>query len=83
MLVALDLALAPPAQAVIAGQHKDPAVWETNARLNAEFAPRRVVMLAGGLLAERNPELAAMKPVNGRPALYRCENFTCQAPEVL
>jgi uncharacterized protein YyaL (SSP411 family) len=83
MLVALDLALSPPAQAVIAGERTDPAVQEANARLHGEFAPQRVVMLAGGLLAERNPELAAMKLVNGRPALYRCQNFTCQAPEVL
>lgn len=83
MLVALDLALAAPAQAVIAGEPTDPAVREANTSLNSEFAPHRMVMLAGGLLAQYNPELAAMKPVNGRPALFRCENFTCQAPEVL
>jgi len=83
MLVALDLALSPPAQVVIAGERTDPAVQEANARLNSGFAPHRVVMRAGGLLAERNPGLAAMKPVDGRPALYRCENFTCQAPEAL
>jgi hypothetical protein len=46
-----------------------------------------VILLADGgegqaWLAERVPSLAGMKPVDGKAALYRCENFTCSAPEV-
>jgi uncharacterized protein YyaL (SSP411 family) len=31
-------------------------------------------------LATHNEVLAGMKPVNGQPAAYVCQNFTCQAP---
>jgi len=74
MLVALDLALSPPAQAVVAG--RDGAA-EWLARLQRDFEPRRVI-----LLAEDFTDLE-MKPVDGRSALYLCENFTCQAPRTL
>jgi uncharacterized protein YyaL (SSP411 family) len=83
MLVALDLALSAPAQIVIAGKREEEAVRLANEKLHAEFSPRRVVMLTGEWIAGKNPELAEMKPVDGRPALYRCENFACQRPEVL
>jgi uncharacterized protein len=85
MLVALDLALSPPAQAVIAGSPRSADVRAWNVRLHGEFSPRRVLLLANDnpVLLERVPELAEMKPLNGRAALYLCENFTCQAPQVL
>ena len=85
MLVALDLALSPPAQAVVAGTRGTPEVKAWNARLHHEFAPRRMLLLAddSSTFLQRVPELASMKPLHGRPALYLCENFTCQAPQVL
>jgi uncharacterized protein YyaL (SSP411 family) len=85
MLVALDLALSPPAQAVIAGSPSSADVRAWNVRLHGEFSPRRVLLLANDnpVLVERVPELAEMKPLNGKAALYLCENFTCQAPQVL
>jgi uncharacterized protein len=85
MLVALDLALSPPAQAVVAGTRESADVRDWNARLHREFAPRRVLLLADDnpILLERVPELASMKPLNGRAALYLCENFSCQAPQIL
>ena len=85
MLVALDLALSPPAQAVVAGtrETKDVQIW--NARLHQEFQPRRALLLADGnrFLAEKVPALDSMKPLNGQAALYLCENFACQAPQTL
>ena len=85
MLVALDLALSPPAQAVVAGTRGTPEVKAWNARLHHEFAPRRMLLLAddSSTFLQRAPALASMKPLNGRPALYLCENFTCQAPQLL
>jgi uncharacterized protein YyaL (SSP411 family) len=52
------------------------------------FHPDQVILLADGgegqaWLAERVPSLAGMKPVDGKAALYRCENFTCSAPVTL
>jgi uncharacterized protein YyaL (SSP411 family) len=83
MLVALDLALSPPAQAVVVGDLEDPAVAEVLVRLHREFAPRRTLLRVGDWLAARNPDLAALKPVDGSPTLYRCQNFSCQSPERL
>jgi len=85
MLVALDLALSPPAQAVVAGQRGAGDVRQWQAKLHYDFHPRRVLLLADGddFLAKNNPALALMKPVQGKAALYLCENFTCQAPQVL
>ncbi len=85
MMVALDLALSPPAQAVVAGERESADVRAWNAKLHREFDPRRVLLLADGnpLLEERIPALASMKPVDGRAALYLCENFACQTPQVL
>jgi uncharacterized protein len=85
MLVALDLALSPPAQAVVAGTRTSTEVRAWNARLHREFAPRRALLLADGnpFLIEKAPALASMKPLEGRAALYLCENFVCQAPQVL
>jgi hypothetical protein len=31
-------------------------------------------------LGERNEAIRAMSPVEGKPAAYVCENFTCKAP---
>ena len=85
MLVALDLALSPPAQAVIAGAPESADVREWTTKLHREFSPRRVLLLTDGnsFLLERVPELASMKPLQGRAALYLCENFSCQGPQVL
>ena len=85
MLVALDLALSPPAQAVVAGTREadDVRIW--NARLHQDFLPRRALLLADGnrFLAEKVPVLSSMKPLDGQAALYLCENFACQAPQTL
>jgi len=85
MLVALELALSPPAQAVVAGAPATDAVRAWSARLHRDFAPRRALLLADGnpFLIEKVPALASMKPLAGRAALYLCENFACQAPQVL
>lgn len=67
MLVALDLALTPPAQAVVAGD--DAAKWI--APLHRDFQPRRVLLRVGDSSAAEGMR---------QPGLYLCENFTCQAP---
>ncbi len=84
MLVALDLALSPPAQAVVAGRSGSEDVRQWGTKLHRDFHPRRVLLLADGndFLAKNNPALAMMKPVQGKAALYLCENFTCQAPQM-
>ncbi|MFI5355854.1 MAG: thioredoxin domain-containing protein [Opitutales bacterium] len=85
MLCALELALEPSRQVVIAG---DPAA-EDFQRLAAVcregLGPRRALLAADGgpgqaWLAARVPARAGMTPRDGRATAYVCENQTCQAP---
>jgi uncharacterized protein YyaL (SSP411 family) len=75
MLVALDYSLSRPRQIVFAG-NPDAFVEE----LRKMFLPKRAVMLAGDALARYLPVVATMKPVDGKPAAYVCENYVCQLP---
>jgi uncharacterized protein YyaL (SSP411 family) len=85
MLVSFGYSLGKPRQIVIAGK-KDAA--ETKALLeevHRHFLPNTIVLLADGgegqkFLGERNEAIRAMSPVEGKPAAYVCENFTCKAP---
>ncbi len=85
MLVALDASLATPRQIVIAGP---PASAETAALLRAvhqPYLPNKIVLLADGgsgeeFLGEKLAAMREMKPLEGKPAVYVCENFACQAP---
>ena len=85
MLVALDLSLSKPRQIVIAGAA---AAAETRALVTGvhrHFVPDKVLLLADGgdgqrYLEEKLEALRGMKPIDGKPAAYVCENFTCKAP---
>jgi hypothetical protein len=85
LLVALRYSLSPGRQIVVAGT---PGALDTQALVSAArkgFHPDQVVLVADGgeaqaWLSERVPSLAGMKPVDGKAALYRCQNFTCTAP---
>ena len=83
MLVALDLALKPPSQAIVAGGRN-----ESKALLRAltqNFRPYTATILldsakAVNFFSRHSPAVREMKPIDGKPALYKCENFACQAP---
>jgi uncharacterized protein YyaL (SSP411 family) len=85
LLCAVELALEPARQVVIAG---DPAAGDFRALaavLQEKAGARRAVFAADGgegqrWLAERAPWLAEMQPVNGRATAYVCEHFTCRPP---
>jgi uncharacterized protein YyaL (SSP411 family) len=85
MLVALDLTLSEPRQIVIAGDRDSADTDALVAEVHRHFLPNKILLLADGgegqrYLDERLEALRGMKPVNGKPAAYVCENFTCQAP---
>ena len=72
-LCALDLHLAPPRELAVVGEVGSPV-----ARAALEpFAPRTVVAVGP---ADDVPLLAGKAPVDGLPAVYLCERFTCAAP---
>ena len=85
MLVALDYSLGKPRQIVIAGKPDDPGTKALLAEVDRHFLPNKILLLADGAggqeyLGEKNEAIRAMSKVDGKPAAYVCENFTCKAP---
>src|SRR6184192_1212207 len=85
MLVALDYSLSKPRQIVIAGKKDAPETKALLKEVNRHFLPKTVLILADGAegqkyLGEKNEAIRAMSPIDGKPAAYVCENFTCKAP---
>jgi len=95
MLVALDYSLSKPRQIVIAGNIDPPQdgfAVANNAQtkvllreVHRHFLPNTILMLADSgegqkYLGEKNEAIRAMSMVDGKPAAYVCENFTCKAP---
>ena len=85
LLVALDFSLAKPREVVIAGKLDSEGAKDLLNEVNRHFLPNRILILADGgdgqkFFGEKNEAIAAMSPVDGKPAAYVCENFTCKAP---
>jgi len=72
-LCALDLHFSPPREIAVVGA---PDSDIARAAL-APFDPNAVVAFGP---SDAVPLLQGKTPVNGRPAVYICENFACQAP---
>ncbi len=83
MLVATHWLQHPPAQFVIAGDQTDPSFSALLQAIHRKFRPHKIVLKAGEpWLIKRNPHLGVIGPVDGKPAIYRCENFTCSLPVI-
>jgi uncharacterized protein YyaL (SSP411 family) len=85
MLVALDYSLSKPRQIVIAGTKDSPGTKALLKEVHRHFLPKAALFLADGsdgqkYLGEKNEAIRAMSLVDGKPAAYVCENFTCKAP---
>jgi uncharacterized protein YyaL (SSP411 family) len=85
MLVALDYSLGKPRQIVIAGKIDNDQTKALIREVNRHFIPSKILILADGgeaqkYLGENNEAIRAMAPIDGKPAAYVCENFTCKAP---
>jgi uncharacterized protein YyaL (SSP411 family) len=76
MLAAAMLAATPPKQIVFGGPRE--ALETLRAAISSRYLPFHSLLWSGS--AGLNPELANMGPVDGHPAAYVCENFTCQLP---
>jgi uncharacterized protein YyaL (SSP411 family) len=75
LLRALDFQLAPTKEVALIGNE----LTELSAVVRAGHRPHLV--LAGGPAGSDTPALLAGRPdLNGGPAAYVCESFTCQAP---
>ena len=85
MLVALDFSSSKPRQIVIAGKKDVPETKALLAEIHRHFLPTTIVLLADGAdgqnyLREKIEGIRTMSMVEGKPAAYVCENFTCKAP---
>src|SRR6266702_3426818 len=87
MLVALDYSLSKPRQIVVAGKKDAPETKALLTQVQHPFLPKTILLLADGgegqkYLGEKNEAIRAMSLVEGKPAAYVCENFTCKAPVI-
>jgi uncharacterized protein YyaL (SSP411 family) len=85
MLVALDFSSSKPRQIVIAGKKDAPGTKALVTEVHRHFLPKTTLFLADGAegqkyIGERNQAIRAMSMVDGKPAAYVCQNFTCKAP---
>ncbi|MCB1208662.1 MAG: thioredoxin domain-containing protein [Verrucomicrobiales bacterium] len=72
-------------QIVLAGDRTTDAFRALEKTIHSKLRPNLSLLhadsgAAQAWLGERNAALAAMKPVDGAPAAYVCQNYTCQAP---
>ncbi|HEY2715230.1 MAG TPA: thioredoxin domain-containing protein [Solirubrobacterales bacterium] len=75
LLRALDFATARVREVALVGDH----LADLAAVVRSEYRPH-LVLAAGPEGAEQPPLLAARTLLDGRPAAYVCENFTCRLP---
>jgi uncharacterized protein len=85
MLVAVENSLGKPREIVIAGKKDSPETKALLKEVHRHFLPNTIVILADGdkgqkYLGKKNEAIRAMSLVEGKPAAYVCENFTCKAP---
>jgi len=85
MLAALDATVTEPVQIVVAGQPEDAATAELLRIIRSRYLPNKVVLLADGKegqewLGQHVEAIQPMAPVNGKPAVYVCRDFTCELP---
>jgi len=70
---------------VIAGKKDAPETKALLKEVHRRFLPKTILLLADGAegqkyLGERNEAIRTMSMVDGKPAAYACENFTCKTP---
>ncbi len=72
-LCALDFFLGPPLEIVITAKKDDPAAEEMLGVLRSQYLPQAII-----LPAALSPSAAGKGPVDGRPAVYVCQNYACR-----
>ncbi|HVO23683.1 MAG TPA: thioredoxin domain-containing protein [Candidatus Margulisiibacteriota bacterium] len=83
MLVALDFALGPTREIVIAGEVDANATRTLLAVVRRHYLPRAVLALHppnDGVVETLMPFLQQQTMLNGKPAAYVCERYVCKLP---
>jgi uncharacterized protein YyaL (SSP411 family) len=86
LLHALDFSLAPAKEIVIIGDITSKKTLQLIKAVNQEFMPAKVLLFRP--TNTENPKITKLSPfltnhnlVNGKPAVYICQDQTCQKPE--
>ncbi len=80
-LAVIDLLTRGPVEFAFVGAPDDPRLRHLAAEVNRHFVPNRIVASRDPSKGtSSHPLLIGKEPVDGRPALYICRNFSCQQP---
>jgi uncharacterized protein len=85
ILVALDYALGPRREIVIAGDLAANLTRDFLVHVRARFLPRTFTLLVDGSrekLTRFFPAAANMEPIAGQPTAYVCQDYVCQLPTI-
>ena len=85
MVMALEFFHRGKQQIVLAGDKTSGEFAALAKVVHSRLLPHAIILHADGgeaqqYLGKNNEALRNMAPLNGKPAAYVCENFTCQAP---
>src|SRR5690606_34951757 len=83
LLGAVDFLLEPPLEIVLAQSEQTDETEQLERVLATTYLPNRVearVTAASSMDPEAPPLVRGKTPIEGRSAVYLCENFVCQAP---
>jgi uncharacterized protein YyaL (SSP411 family) len=85
-MAALDFAIGPSREIVLAGQKDDPQTQEMLKSLYSRFIPNKVVILRPASDEEAKeivdiiPFVNGQRPLDGKTTAYVCKNFNCEFP---
>jgi uncharacterized protein YyaL (SSP411 family) len=84
MLAAMDFYLDKPKEIVLVGEEKDPGTVDLLAKIHSLYLPNMTLQLANpnDSLEKISSLLAGKKPIDSKPTVYVCHNFTCSRPVV-
>ena len=83
LLLGVDFMVGPVKEFALVGEMGDPRTRELLNTIFQEFLPNKVLAFSAGKeTAKTNlfPLLEGKTLVDGKPAVYVCENYTCKAP---
>ncbi len=84
LLVGLEASLNRPRQIVVVGEGTIPETNRLLREVYLHFVPNKILLLANGAsrkyLEERLEAVRGMQLLDGKPAVYVCQDFACQAP---
>jgi len=85
LLIALDFALGPTQEIVIAGNFPKKDTKQMLRAVHRRFLPGKILILhpedeAGKAIEKIVPFIKHQNTINGKATAYVCENFTCKSP---